>query len=292
MATTALVILASGANQDAMPSSLYVRAALPFGEAPATTMRPASTSARPVKRPAHRRSVDLKALALFEAKRAGIKNPQLFLRQMMAESGLNICAVSPAGAAGVAQVMPETAKSWGVEAYDFRQALRISAQNMARYEKQLGSFPVALAAYNAGPGAVQKYNGIPPYPETQRYIEKIMGDEEIWVKNNGILTFPTGYTPEFSKRLNRLMRRVEARGGSVRVVSGFRSYQKQVKLWREGKRKHGDQVSRWVAPPGCSRHNHGLAADLAGDLKLAHRLAPAAGLKFPLRHEPWHVEMY
>ena len=90
------------------------------------------------------------------------------------ESGGNVTAVSPAGAEGLMQLMPSTAASLGVNPDDPAQAItaaaRILADGLSRYG---GSVPLALAAYNAGPGAVSQYGGIPPYAETQNYVRSI-----------------------------------------------------------------------------------------------------------------------
>jgi cell wall-associated NlpC family hydrolase len=90
------------------------------------------------------------------------------------ESGGNSRAVSPAGAEGLMQLMPSTAASYGVNAFDPAQAIdaagRILGSSLRRYD---GSVSLALAAYNAGPGAVDRYGGIPPYPETQNYVKRI-----------------------------------------------------------------------------------------------------------------------
>lgn len=92
-----------------------------------------------------------------------------------AESGGRADAVSPAGAEGLMQLMPGTAAALGVsDAFDPRQAI----DGAARYlSEQLASFggelDKALAAYNAGPGAVRRYDGVPPYAETQQYVQKI-----------------------------------------------------------------------------------------------------------------------
>jgi soluble lytic murein transglycosylase-like protein len=91
------------------------------------------------------------------------------------ESGGNPNAVSPAGARGLMQLMPSTAAGMGVDPDDPAQAItaaaRILAGSLHRYD---GSIRLALAAYNAGAGAVARYGGIPPYTETQNYVRSIM----------------------------------------------------------------------------------------------------------------------
>lgn len=236
--------------------------------------------------------IDFRKIALREAKRAGIRRPMLFVRQMAAESGMQPCARSHAGAIGIAQIMPATARSWGVDPWIPGDALRAAAQNMARYEKQLGSYRLALAAYNAGPGAVQQYGGVPPYAETREYIRRITtpsyplpGMRQVW-------KVPQRYTAGFRTDLGALIRDVRRHGGTLRVEEGWRSYEDSLRIWKKAKRQRGGWVraKTWAAPPGCSNHVRGLAADLKGDLKLAHRLAPRHGLVFPMSHEPWHVE--
>jgi cell wall-associated NlpC family hydrolase len=89
------------------------------------------------------------------------------------ESGGNTSAVSPAGAQGLMQLMPSTAASLGVNAYDPTQAITAAAKILSGNLAQFGSVPLALAAYNAGAGAVSQYGGIPPYAETQNYVRSI-----------------------------------------------------------------------------------------------------------------------
>lgn len=91
------------------------------------------------------------------------------------ESGYDPKAVSPAGAQGLMQLMPGTAKGLGVtNSFDPAQAVDGAARMLRDLTHRFGSTPLALAAYNAGPGAVLKYDGIPPYPETQRYVRNVM----------------------------------------------------------------------------------------------------------------------
>jgi cell wall-associated NlpC family hydrolase len=91
------------------------------------------------------------------------------------ESDGNASAVSPAGAQGLMQLMPSTAAGLGVDPWDPSQAVRGAAQLLSKYVHNYGSVPLALAAYNAGPGAVEQYGGVPPYRETQNYVAKITG---------------------------------------------------------------------------------------------------------------------
>ena len=90
------------------------------------------------------------------------------------ESGGNVSAVSPAGAEGLMQLMPSTAAGLGVNPYDPNQAIEAAARILSRNLSEFhGSVPLALAAYNAGAGAVEQYGGIPPYTETQNYVRSI-----------------------------------------------------------------------------------------------------------------------
>ena len=108
------------------------------------------------------------------ARRYGVPE-DLFLRLVQQESGWNSGAVSPKGAQGLAQLMPETAARLGVNPADPTQNLDGGARYLRQQYDTFGTWQLALAAYNAGPGAVQQYSGIPPYAETQNYVQVIWG---------------------------------------------------------------------------------------------------------------------
>lgn len=99
----------------------------------------------------------------------------IFLKLVRQESGWNAQALSDKGAIGLAQLMPETARLLRVDARDPEENLEGGARYLRQMFDRFGSWRLALAAYNAGPEAVTKYRGIPPYKETQNYVRSILG---------------------------------------------------------------------------------------------------------------------
>jgi soluble lytic murein transglycosylase-like protein len=96
--------------------------------------------------------------------------------QLLAESNFNPFARSPAGASGIAQFMPATARAMGLrDPFDAEASIDAQARLMRDLLRRFGSVPLALAAYNAGPGAVAACGCVPPYPETRGYVARILG---------------------------------------------------------------------------------------------------------------------
>jgi murein DD-endopeptidase MepM/ murein hydrolase activator NlpD len=151
--------------------------------------------------------LDYRQIARQKAQKYGLL-PEVFERQIEAESGFNPKAVSSAGALGIAQIMPSTARGWGVDPRNPVAALDAAAKNMAAYIRTYGGFSTkdpskvraayekALQAYNAGPGSVGKY--MPR--ETVNYIRKIVDPNKFSfteaLKGNPSVVGPTSAAPE------------------------------------------------------------------------------------------------
>jgi soluble lytic murein transglycosylase-like protein len=117
--------------------------------------------------------------------RAAIHNglpPEIVRSVARAESGYRVDAVSPKGAIGLMQLMPGTAAALNADPYDPAQNVEAGARYLRdlllKYENDPHQVTKALAAYNAGPGAVDKYNGVPPYRETIQYVNRVLKDYE------------------------------------------------------------------------------------------------------------------
>jgi peptidoglycan DL-endopeptidase CwlO len=116
-------------------------------------------------------------MALFGAAEAANGIPtDLLARQGWQESDFDPAATNPSGAAGIMQFEPATAAQFGVDPLNPASAIPGAAQYLSQLHNQFGSWTLALAAYDAGPGNVTKYGGVPPFAETQNYVAKILVD--------------------------------------------------------------------------------------------------------------------
>lgn len=165
------------ASITAFEAEEYAPSAVPSPAMPAPVVPAAVLPAPPAPRP-----MDPKALVREAAERNAL--PPAFVASVAkAESAMKQNAVSPKGAIGVMQLMPSTAKALDADPRNAEQNIdagtRLLRELLIKYN---GDVVKALAAYNAGPAAVDKYNGLPPYRETQIYVNKVIQDYQ---KNGG-----------------------------------------------------------------------------------------------------------
>src|SRR5579864_8719975 len=128
----------------------------------------------PTPAPAQPSASDISQMVAQEAAAQGVP-VTIALGLAHQESRFDQTRVSPKGAIGVMQLMPGTAGDLGVDPHDLAQNIKGGITYYKQQRDKFGSDPLALAAYNAGPGAVQKAGGIPNNPETQAYVQAIMG---------------------------------------------------------------------------------------------------------------------
>ena len=128
----------------------------------------------PVKRFTGKYKGEYLEVAKAAARKHGVPE-DVFLRLVQQESGWNTGAVSVKGATGLAQLMPGTADRLGVDINDPGENLEGGARYLRMMYDRFGTWKLALAAYNAGPGAVEASDGIPPYEETKNYVLAILG---------------------------------------------------------------------------------------------------------------------
>ena len=184
MAVAALPALGEGLNLSKRGGSGFAHATSVLDRrsavqyAASTRLRPneKATSAASEPAPSYRGGYagPYLVMAKSAARRHGIPE-DLFARLVERESRWNHRARSSKGALGLAQLMPDTARLLGVDPLDPERALDGGARYLAQQHRRFGSWRLALAAYNAGPGAVERHGGVPPFRETQAYVKAILG---------------------------------------------------------------------------------------------------------------------
>lgn len=158
----------------------------------------------------------LREMATRAALQEGV-DPELFLRLVQQESAFNPRAVSSAGAQGLTQLMPGTAKDLGVKnPFDPAENLRGGARYLRKRLDQFKDPELALAAYNAGAGNVQKYGGIPPFEETQKYVQIVGGG----YKGTGYATGNEDQRTEAAKRRQYAMGDADP-GGPAEIMQAY-----------------------------------------------------------------------
>jgi len=152
-------------------------------------------------------------------------------------------------------------------------------------------------------GNVDSYTPIRKYGGTAAKYGYSVGNL-IRKDKGGAVSGTQGLTADFSQRLTQMILDARSQGIDLGVGSGYRSYEKQKRLWEQALKKYGspEKARKWVAPPGGSFHNKGLAVDLhssgnalgkeknAKATEWAHANAKKYGLHFRMGHEPWHIE--
>ncbi len=144
----------------------------PAATVPAPSLSPVQSIGAPVQ-PASSSVTDVGALVNQAAATHGV-DAALVHSVISVESGFNPLAVSPKGAQGLMQLIPATARRFGVtDSFDARQNIEAGVKYLRYLQEMFKDDRLALAAYNAGEGAVARYGGIPPYRETEQYVEKV-----------------------------------------------------------------------------------------------------------------------
>ncbi len=180
-----MVTLYAGDGSTELPASQIVAFEMDECTAPAPAASPATTVTPAPVLPAvpiipiveTNQPLDPKRLASDAAKRANL--PEALIRSIMHwESGFRPDAISPKGAIGLMQLMPGTAQDLHVDPRDPRQNVEAGTAYLRslllKYENQEDQVARAVAAYNAGPAAVDRYNGVPPYRETRDYVYRVL----------------------------------------------------------------------------------------------------------------------
>lgn len=221
----------------------------------------------------------LKQYARQMARKYGI-DPELFVRQIQMESGFNPRAKSGAGAIGIAQFMPSTAKGMGFTAginplLDLEMAAKLMAGHLRNNN---GRYDLALAAYNAGQGNVNKHGGVPPFKETQNYVRNILGNKNKRIKTKEALAQVSTnqqplqgqvqqgnlYYPQNIERIQNLqlpnpqtMRNPEL---EQRAIQGMSDFEAALDMFRRGLRSYQELAAQFpneVAQAGITPEMQG-----------------------------------
>lgn len=243
----------------------------------------------------------LKQYARQMAQKYGI-DPELFVRQIQMESGFNPRAKSGAGAVGIAQFMPSTAKGMGFTAgVNPLRDLEMAAKLMAGHLKNNnGRYDLALAAYNAGQGNVNKHKGVPPFKETQNYVRNILNGRKQFKTKEALAQVSTNqtplqgqvqqaqganlYYPQGIERVQNLqlpnpqtMRNAEL---EQRAVQGMSDFEAALDMFRRGMRSYQELASQFpneVAQAGITPEMQGsfLPQDLRDVMNEAASIRPS-----------------
>lgn len=129
---------------------------------------------------------EIKTTIVNQAMEMGI-DPALALSIAKVESNFRMEARSACGAVGIFQLMPTTARKIGINPYSMADNIRGGLKYYLMMYRMFGSVELALAAYNAGPGNVKKYNAVPPFGETKRFVQKIMALQNVHKNDPAVL---------------------------------------------------------------------------------------------------------
>jgi soluble lytic murein transglycosylase-like protein len=144
-------------------------------EPPAVNFLSRASPLPPAKRP--KKVIDPRWMIRISARRHKVQ-AALVESIVKAESAFDANAVSPKGALGLMQLMPETARQYGADPFDPEQNIEAGTHYLSvllnRYHRYRNCLPRVIAAYNAGPGIVDKYRGVPPYKETRGYVARVL----------------------------------------------------------------------------------------------------------------------
>lgn len=208
--------------------------------------------------------MDLRAAAIEAARRNNL-DPDLFLRLIQQESGFQPHVTSSAGAYGPAQLMPGTAADLGVDPRDPLQNLEGGARYLRQQMDTFGDPRLALAAYNAGPGAVQKYGGVPPYEETQNYVASILGGQgggsvtrsSKGTMGMGLLDMPAEQPQTFGQRVGEGLRSGSLMDSLALAFNSLRTNPDQnlaavvgQRQEQRGEERAANRTAQWLASIG------------------------------------------